>query len=62
MFCLLKFQEKKFIENKNERKPFLRKLWTEIMTTVSFFTKNNHPFVIMHVLNIYYLAALKYPL
>ena len=61
-YSFLKFIKYDFIEDKKDRKDFLRKLWNTIIKTMQYFTKSDHVFVLMWIINIYYLCARKFPL
>ena len=61
-YSFLKFLKYDFIEDKKTRKDFLRKLWNTVIKTMQYFTKSDHVFVLMWIINIYYLCARKYPL
>ena len=62
VYAYLRFREYAFIEDKIERRDFLRRFWTTLMGFLKNFQKNPHPFIKIWLLNIFYMSAKKYPL
>ena len=60
-FGFLKYKKWKFIEDLDSRKQALRETWYSIVGFLKEFTKSTHPQVDIWVINIYTLAAKKFP-
>jgi hypothetical protein len=57
----LKYKKKLFIEDKVQRKVFIRSVWTALFEFLQSFVESSHPQVDLWVINIYHLCSLKYP-
>lgn len=61
VYSFLKFKKNDFLEDKLERRRLLRKFWTDLMTFLKNFNSNQHPFIKIWILDIFYMCAKKYP-